>query len=303
MDGRQGLAGGSEALGGILRQQAPQGRGQGGFNVEAGRPAPGQGHRIEQGSGFFAGEQHQGHHAQAIQVHPGLGRGTGHQLRRAVARGHAGRSSPSARPTGRPTRSSNDTAANNTAAHQAEIEQHRQAIPLAPQQVGGGEVAMDQVLAVQHRQHRQQLAQQQHHLAGPKDQLPLGAGREQLGVGAALLPFARQPQVSARLDQGPEAGHLGMEHPLESAPDLAQALLLGAWPQLAQHYGRPARQLVTGAPKHPLAAAGQFRFEPIALGDQLAYRHLAHGCLRAGSAREGWRSGCCKPFPASQSAS
>ena len=61
-----------------------------------------------------------------------------------------------------------------------------------------------------------------------------------------------------------------MEHPLEPAPDLAQDLLLGPWPQLAQHHRRPARQLVTGAPQHPLAAAGQFRLKPIALGDQLA---------------------------------
>ena len=162
---------------------------------------------------------------------------------------------------------------------------------------------MDQVLAVQHRQHRQQLAQQQDHLAGPKNQLALATGHLQVGVGAALLPFARQPQISGRLDQGSEAGHLGMEHPLEPAPDPAQGLLLGPWPQLAQHHRRPARQLVTGAPQHPLAAAGQFRLKPIALGDQLAYRHLAHGSLLAGSAREGWRSGCCNPLPVSQSAS
>ena len=162
---------------------------------------------------------------------------------------------------------------------------------------------MDEVLAVQHGQHRQQLAQQQHHLPSAEDQLALAAGHLQGGVGAALLPFPRQPQISGRLDRGSEAGHLGMEHPLEPAPNLAPGLLLGPWCQLAQHHRRTARQLVTGAPQHPLAAAGQCRLKPIALGDQLAYRHLAHGSLLAGTAREGWRSGCCKPFPTSQSAS
>ena len=129
---------------------------------------------------------------------------------------------------------------------------------------------MDEVLAVQHSQHRQQLAQQQHDLPSAEDQLALAAGRLQVGVGTALLPFPRQPQLASRLDQGSKAGHLGMEHPLEPAPDLAQGLLLGPWCQLAQHHRRPTRQLVTGAPQHPLAAAGQFRLKPIALGDQLA---------------------------------
>ena len=134
-----------------------------------------------------------------MQIHPRLAPEQVGALRRGIARGGLGRTS-----------------------HRAEINQHRQAIAVAAQQVGGAEVAVHQLLAVQHRQHRQQLAQQQQHLAGTKHQLPCGPGLEQLLVGATCLPFAHQPQPLGRLDRRPHARHLGMEHPLQPAPALTR---------------------------------------------------------------------------------
>lgn len=107
------------------------------------------------------------------------------------------------------------------APHQTEVQQHRQAIALAAQQVGGGEVAVQQILAVQRGQNRQQLAQQQQHLAGAEHELALAPCLQQLGVGAAVLPFARQPELRFGLDQPTEARHLGMQHPLQPRPELA----------------------------------------------------------------------------------
>jgi hypothetical protein len=87
-------------------------------------------------------------------------------------------------------------------AGQAEVEQHRQSIAVAPQEVGGTDVAVEQVLAMQGHQHRQQLPQQQQHLAGAEHQLALAASLQQLVIGAAGLPIAHQPLPAAVLDHG-----------------------------------------------------------------------------------------------------
>ena len=155
-----------------------------------------------------------------MQVHPGLrGGGLGvcdpNPLGWGVARGGDGR-----------------------ACHQAEIEQHRQPVAVAAQQVGGAEVAVHQRLAMQHGQHRQQLAQQQQHLAGTEDQLALGTGLQQQLVGTAGLPFAHQPQTLLGLNGRPEPGHLGMEQPLQLAPELARPGRVDSWAQQPQGHRR-----------------------------------------------------------------
>ena len=97
---------------------------------------------------------------------------------------------------------------------------------------------MHQLLAVQHGQHRQQLAQQQQHLAGTEDQLALGTGLQQQLVGTAGLPFAHQPQTLLGLNGRPEPGHLGMEQPLQLAPELARPSRVDRWAQQTQGHRR-----------------------------------------------------------------
>jgi len=72
---------------------------------------------------------------------------------------------------------------------------------------------MDQLLAMQHRQHRQQLAQQQHHLPVAEDQLAFTPRLDQLPVGATPLPLAHQPEIAVAADHLSEAGDLGVKHP------------------------------------------------------------------------------------------
>ena len=150
---------------------------------------------------------------------------------------------------------------------------------------------MQELLAVQHCQHRQQLAQQQQHLASPEHHLALAPTRQQLGVGAALLPLTGQPEGALLLEQATAAGHLGMQHPLQPRPQGLEASLefglIGV--QLAQHHRGLARQEITGPPEPALAAMGQLRLKPVALADH-AIPHAA-------------RTGCCKPLLASQSPS
>ena len=91
---------------------------------------------------------------------------------------------------------------------------------------------------MQHGQHRQQLTQQQQHFAGTEDQLALGTGLQQQLVGAAGLPFAHQPQTLLGLDGRPEPGHLGMEQPLQLAPELARPSRVDSWAQQPQGHRR-----------------------------------------------------------------
>jgi hypothetical protein len=74
-----------------------------------------------------------------MEVHPGLGGVTPEQFWRGVAGGcphHA---------TFRPF-------------EEAEIQEHRQAVTVPTQHIGGGQIAMQQVLAVERHEHRQKLA-------------------------------------------------------------------------------------------------------------------------------------------------
>jgi hypothetical protein len=160
-----------------------------------------------------------------------------------------------------------------------------------------GLIAVHELLAVQHRQHRQQLTQQQQHLTGAKHQLTLGAGLEQLPVGAASLPFPHQPEPLGGGDRGPQPGHLGMEHALELPPELASPGPIDLGTEQPQGHRGLSRQLVAGPPEIALGPLTQDLFEPVALADHLTL--LCGHQPTPARARSGW----CSPLPASQSAS
>ena len=120
---------------------------------------------------------------------------------------------------------------------------------------------MDQLLAMQHYQYGQELTQQQQHLASTEDQLAVAAGSQQLAVGAAPLPFAHQPKGPFHLNRGPKAGYLGMEHPLQTGPKLADSLLVPLRSDPAQHHRGLRCQAVCTEPKAPLGPLG-FRKQP-----------------------------------------
>ena len=242
------------------------------------RPTPIQAHRIEQLGRCIATEQHQGKGAKGMQVHPALWGGGAGQLRRAITGGHAG-----------------------LATHQAVIEQHRQAIALPAQHVGGAEITVDQLLAMQHRHHRQQLAQQQQHFSCPKHQLAFRAGLKQLLVGAARLPLPHQPQLITGRDRSAQAGHLGMEHPLQAAPELAGCGLVLVGAQLPQGHRSVAGQLVAGPPELALGPLTQALLQAIALPNHLANHLPNSGIHQIASTWARW--GCWSPFVASQSPS
>ena len=120
---------------------------------------------------------------------------------------------------------------------------------------------MDQLLAMQHDQYGQELTQQQQHLASTEDQLTVAAGSQQLAVGAAPLPFAHQPKSPFHLNRRPKAGYLGMEHPLQTGPKLADPLLVPLRCDPAQYHRGLRCQAVRAEPKAPLGPWG-FRKEP-----------------------------------------
>ena len=167
------------------------------------RPAPGQRHGIHQGCWLLATQQHQGHNTQAVEIHPdliGLVPGLGW--------GVAG------------CGSCQRLASNGGL--EAEINQHRQSIAIAADQIGGGQIAMHQVLAMQGSQGRQQLAQQQQHLTRTKNQLPLLAGLLQVLVGAPTDPLAHLPATTLGRQLLAQAGNLWMQHRLEPLQALLQ---------------------------------------------------------------------------------
>ena len=167
---------------------------------------------------------------------------------------------------------------------------------------------MQQILAVQRRQHRQQLTQQQQHLAGPEHHLALVPGLQQLAVGAAALPLAHQPELALLLDHRPEAGHLGMEHTLKPAPELPGPRLIRLGHQPPQGHRRLGGQLIAGLPELALAQhpsrisrrCTELAFKPITGADQLARGRQGRGHQPPTTAT---RSGWCRPRPASQSRS
>ena len=201
LESRQGLGGTGISAPGVLTHQTADLAGQSWLGLQGRRPAPLQADGIEQGFGTIAAEQHHGDHPEGVKIHPGLG-GPARQL---LGRGIAGGG-----PAGICRLSQTP--------QQTEIQQHRLAITIAAQQIGGGEIPMDQLLAMQHYQYGQELTQQQQHLASTEDQLTVAAGSQQLAVGAAPLPFAHQPKGALGLNRRPKAGYLGMEHPLQTGP-------------------------------------------------------------------------------------
>ena len=228
-----------------------------------------------------------------MEIHPGGGRFAARQLGRCVAGRGAWRMVGVMGSTG--------------TAGQAEVEEHRQTIAVAPQQIGGTDVAMEHVLAMQGHQHRQQLPQQQQHLAGAEHQLALPSGLQQLFIGAAGLPITHQPLPAAIVDHGAETGHLGMEHPLQAGSQAAERFRIATRRELAQRHGGIGRQPVTGQPEHPLGGGfGKGPIEAVAAADRLARssrRRCHHSCWAAGAAAaleavscSGWRS----PRPSSQ---
>ena len=300
LEGHQRLTGRGETPGGIPLQQPLQLGLQGGLRLQSHRPAPGEVDRVQQIGRRFASQQHQRHHPQGMEIHPGLGRLSPQQLGGGIARrspvaadlaGASGRQPPRGQTP-----------------HQAEIEQHRQAVTVAPQQVVGAEIAVQQILAVQGRQHRQQLAQQQQHLAGAEDHLAFAPGLQQLAVGAAALPFAHQPELPLVLNHGPEAGHLGMKHALQPAPELPGPGLVRFGSQPPQSHRRLGRQLIAGLPELTLSQYNrritrrrtQLALQPIARADQLARGRQGRAHQPPTSGR---RWGWCRPRPASQSRS
>ena len=105
---------------------------------------------------------------------------------------------------------------------QAEVNQNRQAVTVAAQQIGGIEISVGELLAMEGGQGGQQLAQQQQHLPRPKYQLPLAPALQQGPVAAATHPFAHLPKAAIGGQQRPEPRHLGMQHPLQPFQPLAQ---------------------------------------------------------------------------------
>ena len=196
-----------------------------------------------------------------MQVHPRLGRLTPHQLRRRVA--GCGTQGSLARP--------------GAAAHHAEVEQNGETVTVAAQQIRRAEVAVEQILAVQGREHGQQLAQQQQDLAGPEHQLALGPGRQELGIGAAHLPLPHQPEVIPRRDRRAEARHLGMEHPLQAHRDRPRPLLVELGAEAPQGNRRLAGQGVCALPQLPLARPGlaEPALQPVPPTHHHSHRHAA----------------------------
>ena len=190
---------------------------------------------------------------------------------------------------------------------QAEIQQHRQAIAVTAHQVGRGQIAMQQVLAMEGCDHGQQLAQQQQHLPGAEHQLAFLAGGEQVLVGGAPQPLAHQPEVVGVAEGRAEAGQLGVEQPLQPPPELAGPLLILIGPDLTKGDGGIGGQLITGQPESPLgngpiAGGGQRFLQAVTVADQLAgFRDgSAHQRLAASAGARGAATGWCRPRPLSQ---
>ena len=291
LQGGKGLRRSGEAAGGIAAEEPLNRLTQSRLGLQRHGQAPLKGDRIEKGGGLLTTEQHQGQHPQGMEIHPGGCRFAPRQLRRRIAGGGTWGSG---------------ALVGSGAAGQAEVEQHRQSIAVAPQEVGGTDVAVEQVLAMQGHQHRQQLPQQQQHLAGAKHQLALAAGLQQLLKGAAGLPIAHQPLPAAVLNHSAETGHLGMKHPLQTGGQAADHRRIPDGRELAQGHRRIGGQPVTGQPEHPLVRGfGEGPHEAVTAADRLARscRGECHQpCWSAGTAamEEASCSGCRSPLPSSQ---
>ena len=227
-----------------------------------------------------------------MQIHPGLRRLLPRQLRRRIAgSGTQGRIGRCRRRT----------------PHQPEIEQHRQTVPVPAQQVVGREIPMQELLAVQGGQHRQQLAEQQQHFTGAEHQLALSPGLQQLAQGASGLPLPHQPELVVLFDHGPEAGHLGMENPLQPAPEFPGPCLVLVRPHLPQGHRGIGSQQIPRQPEPALAAGGRQRpFQPVSTTDHrsgLASSEIRGGIRIHEGRAAGSRRGCCNPREASQSRS
>jgi hypothetical protein len=283
LKGRQRLGRRGKALGRIPAHQPLQLLAQGRFPIQGRGPTPLQGLRIEQAFRRIPTEQHKGHHPQGVEVHPGLGGCTPQKFGRGIARG----------------RSHHTTL---RTLQEAEIQEHRQAVAVAAQHIGGGEIAMEQILAVQRHKHGQQLAKEQEHFTGAKHQLPLLMGCQQLLVGATRLPLPRKPEGVPFVDRRPHPGHLGMQDPLEPGPELAGLALIPFGPKPPQGRRGLSGEGIPGEPELPLGVGGltEGTLESIATSDHLPHGgHGAHHWATINESRWGW----LRPLEASQSAS
>jgi hypothetical protein len=223
--------------------------------IQGGGPSPFQGLGIEQTLRTIAAEEHQGRHAQGMEIHPGLGGNTPEKLGRGIARGR-----PHQPPFHTPKK--------------AEIQEHRLAIPIPAQQIGRCQIPVEQVLAVERHQHGEQLAKEKQHFPRAKHQLALLTGGQQLLVGASRLPLAHEPEILALADRRTHPGHLGMQHPLEPGPELASLLLMAAGPQPPHGRRGIGSEGIAGLPEIPLGATAcaERAFQAIATANQLACR-------------------------------
>jgi hypothetical protein len=223
--------------------------------IQGGGPAPFQGLGIEQPFRAIAAEKHQGRHAQGMEIHPGLGVDALVKPWRGIAR-----SGPD-QATFRPPK-------------KAEIEEHRLAIPIPTQEIGGCQIPVEQVLAVERHQHRKELAQEKQHFPRTEHQLALLAGRQQLLVGAARLPLPHKPEILALADRRTHPGHLGMQHPLEPGPELARLLLMAAGPHQPHRRWSISSEGIPGLPEISLGTTtfAEEVFQAIATADQQASR-------------------------------
>jgi hypothetical protein len=189
-----------------------------------------------------------------MEIHPGLGRSTAEKLGRCIAGG--GSYQTSLHPS-----------------KKAEIQEHWLAIPIPAQEIGRCQIPVEQVLAVERHQHREQLAQEKQHFPRPKHQLALLTGCEQLLVGAAGLPLPHHPEIIALADRRTHPGHLGMQHPLESGPELAGLLLMATRPQPPQRRRGIGSEGIPGLPEIPLGATfAEGAFQAITPTNQLTSR-------------------------------
>ena len=108
---------------------------------------------------------------------------------------------------------------------------------------------MDQSLAMENGQHREDLTQQQQHLTAPEDQLTLAPLLLDLPKAGTFLPLPHQPKRIQLLQQPSKTGDQGMQHRLHRRPKLAKPVLRFGILKLPKGDGRLGSQHVGAPPK------------------------------------------------------
>ena len=112
------------------------------------------------------------------------------------------------------------------------------------QQMAGIHVAVHQPAAVQQLQNRKDLAQQRQHLRSPEALLT-----QQVVVGDAVLPVAKEPEVPIDLQQLTATGQLRMLQRLQLRPDSLEMGLGGRELQLANGHRQITGHHIHRAPE------------------------------------------------------